>query len=74
MVCRRDFDHPTVYRIRVYGRLDESRSCWFDDLDIQDEPGEVTRLMGEIADQAALYGVLARVRDLGLPLLTVERL
>jgi hypothetical protein len=73
MVCKRDFDHPSTYCIRVYGRLDESRSCWFDDLEIANEPGEVTLLRGEIADQAALYGVLARVRDLGLPLLMVER-
>lgn len=73
MVCKRDFDHPACYRIRVYGCLDSSRSSWFDDLDIEEQQGEVTLLAGEIADQAALYGLLTRVRDLGLPLLSVER-
>jgi len=74
MVCKRDFDHPAHYRIRVFGCLDNSRSGWFDDLEIQEEPDDVTQLLGEIADQAALYGILTRVRDLGLPLLSIERL
>lgn len=74
MVCKRDFDHPAHYRIRVFGSLDNSRSGWFDDLEIQEEPDEVTQLWGEIADQAALYGILTRVRDLGLPLLSIERI
>lgn len=74
MVCKRDFDNPAQYCIRVYGCLDKSRSGWFDDLEIEKEPGEVTQLHGEIADQAALYGILTRVRDLGLPLLSIERL
>ncbi len=73
MVCKRDFDQPACYRIRVFGHLDSSRSGWFDDLDIEEEQGEVTQLSGEIIDQAALYGLLTRVRDLGLPLLSVER-
>lgn len=74
MVCKRSFDEPACYRISVSGRLDGSRSGWFDDLQILEQEEEVTTLTGEIADQAALYGILARVRDLGLPLLLVERL
>lgn len=72
--CKRDFDDPAQYHIRVFGRLDDSRSGWFDDMEIQEESDEVTLLRGEIADQAALYGILARVRDLGMPLLSIERL
>lgn len=72
--CKRDFDHPAQYSIRVFGCLDDSWSGWFDDMDIQEESEEVTLLRGEIADQAALYGILTRVRDLGMPLLSIERL
>jgi hypothetical protein len=74
MVSTREFDRPARYRIRVFGCLDTSRSAWFDDMEIQDESNHVTQLLGEISDQAALYSILTRVRDLGLPLLTVERL
>lgn len=74
MVCKRDFDQPACYRIRVFGCLDSSRSGWLDDLEVMVEPGEVTQLHGEITDQAALYGLLTRIRDLGLPLLSIERL
>ena len=72
--CKRDFDNPAQYDIRIYGCLDDSWSGWFDDMEIQEEPDEVTLLRGEIADQAALYGILTRVRDLGMPLLSIERL
>jgi hypothetical protein len=72
--CKRDFDHPAQYRIRVFGCLDESWSGWFDDMQIEEESDEVTLLQGEIADQSALYGILTRVRDLGMPLLSIERL
>jgi hypothetical protein len=56
-----------MYRIEVQGRLDESWTSWFDDMTI-------TTLSGVVADQAALHGLLARIRDLGLPLLSVQRL
>ena len=63
------------YEIRVQGRLSDARwSQWFGDLAVTaDENGE-TIICGEIADQAALYGLLARLRDLALPLLSVNRL
>jgi hypothetical protein len=74
MVNKRDFDNPACYCIRVYGCVGSKRSGWFDDLEIYQEADQVTRLQGEICDQAALYGLLARIRDLGLPLLSLERL
>jgi hypothetical protein len=59
------------YEIRVHGRLDPSWSEWFDGLTITHETNGDTVLAGSIADQAALYGVISRIRDLGLVLLTV---
>ena len=61
------------YEIRVGGRLDQSRSCWFDDMNLSFERGETT-ISGEVADQAALYGLLTKVRDLGLTLIDVRRI
>jgi hypothetical protein len=75
---RLDVDAPAAYRIEVQGRLDESWSSWFDDMAITIESGDggtiVTVLSGTVADQVALHGVLARVRDLGLPLLSVQHI
>jgi hypothetical protein len=59
------------YEIRVRGVLDRRWSAWFDGLQLSSEPGGVTVIAGEVADQAALHGLLAKVRDLGLPLLSV---
>ena len=60
-----------IYQIRVKGYLDQERSSWFDGQTItHNEHGE-TILSGTLADQAALYGVLLKIRDLGLPLLEV---
>ncbi len=61
-----------VYEIRVGGQLDEGWSEWFDGLAITHEAEGDTLLEGELADQAALHGVLAKVRDLGLRLLAVN--
>ena len=61
----------TVYEIRVKGHLDAHWTAWFAGLEITNlENGEAV-LSGEIVDQAALHGVLAKVRDLGLPLIAV---
>jgi hypothetical protein len=65
---------PVTYRIRVRGLLPEQWSEWFDGFAISYEAGEDTTLTGPVVDQAALHGLLARVRDLGLTLLTVERI
>jgi hypothetical protein len=59
------------YEIRVRGVLDPRWSGWFDGLELRGEPGGVTVIAGEVADQAALHGLLAKARDLGLPLLSV---
>jgi hypothetical protein len=62
------------YEIRVRGVLDRHWSVWFEGLELRSEPGGVTVLAGPVADQAALHGLLAKVRDLGLPLLSVRRI
>ena len=59
------------YNIRVRGHLDQSWSDWFEGLAISNESNGDAVLAGSIEDQAALHGLLARVRDLGLPLLAV---
>ncbi len=61
------------YRITVEGALDDSWSAWFDGLAIAHDADGNTTLAGAVRDQAALHGLLARVRDLGLTLLAVER-
>lgn len=61
---------PVPYQIRVRGRLDPRCEGWFDDLTITIDDGD-TLITGIVADQAALHGLLRRVRDLGLPLVSV---
>ncbi len=62
----------SVYEIRVKGHLGGRWSEWFDGLEITNLENGEALLSGEIADQAALHGVLAKVRDLGLPLVAVR--
>ena len=62
------------YEIRVRGLLDSGWSDWFEGLEVSsDAPGQ-TLIAGPVVDQAALHGLLARIRDLGLPLLSVQRI
>jgi hypothetical protein len=61
------------YYIRLKGHLDDRWSEWFDGLTISNRPDGDTVLRGPIVDQAALHGVLAKVRDLGLDLIVVRR-
>ena len=63
-----------TYEIRVVGHLDLRWSDWFDGLSISHVGDEETQLTGSVADQAALHGVLHKIRDLGLPLLAVQRI
>lgn len=63
----------TTYRIQVNGHLDDRWSDWFGGLEIVRHEDGTTELVGEVVDQAALHGVIARIRDLGLPLLAVDR-
>ena len=57
--------------IRVQGCIDEAWSSWFEGLTLCQEEDQ-TVLVGDVADQAALYGLLAKLRDLGLPLISVR--
>jgi hypothetical protein len=68
-----EFDKPNVYHIRVKGCLDPRWSDWFGDMTITPQANDETLLVGTVADQAALYGMLAKIADLGLPLLSVHR-
>jgi hypothetical protein len=61
------------YEIHVQGRLDPRWSVWFDAMTMADGVDGTTVMRGPVADQAALHGLLARLRDLGLPLLSVVR-
>jgi hypothetical protein len=63
--------HPAVYQLRVAGRLDQHWSPWFDGLAVTHEEGGSTSLTGTVTDQAELHGLLAKIRDLGVPLLSV---
>jgi hypothetical protein len=63
---------PSYYQITIQGHLDQYWSAWFDGLRITHESNGTTTLGGPIVDQAALHGVLIKIRDLGLPLLAVN--
>jgi hypothetical protein len=69
----REYDQPGIYLIRVKGHLDRSWSDWFDGFTISSQPGNESTLMGRVADQGTLYGLLGKLRDLGLPLLFVQQ-
>jgi hypothetical protein len=62
-----------IYEIHVRGRLDQRWSSWFEGLIISYEGEDITVLRGSLVDEAALHGVLNKVRDLALPLLAVNR-
>jgi len=66
-------DQPTVYQIRLKGHLGHHWTDWFDGLTIQLTDSGETHLTGLVVDQAALHGLLKKVRDLGMPLLSVIR-
>jgi hypothetical protein len=61
------------YEIRLQGNLDQRWSAWFDGLTLTAGADGTTTLRGPVVDQAALHGLLQRLRDLGLPLLSVAR-
>jgi hypothetical protein len=65
---------PARYELRVQGVLDNRWSAWFEGLQVSSDERGQTTITGPVADQAALHGLLAKVRDLGLPLLAVRRL
>jgi hypothetical protein len=65
---------PARYELRVQGVLEPRWSVWFEGLQVSSDERGQTTITGPVADQAALHGLLAKVRDLGLPLLSVRRL
>ena len=68
-----DPGQPMVYQIRVKGHLGRQWTDWFGGLTIKLEDNGETLLTGPVVDQAALHGVLRKVRDLSMPLLSVSR-
>lgn len=67
------YDPSAPYEIRLQGHLDTRWSDWFDGLTISLEDTGNTCLSGPVADQSALHGLLAKIRDLGLPLISLRR-
>ena len=67
-----DPSQPMVYQIRIKGHLSHQWADWFDGLTITLEEDGNTLLTGTVIDQAALHGLLKKVRDLGMPLLSVN--
>jgi hypothetical protein len=66
-------DQSPVYQIKVRGQLDRHWSDWFEGMQIVHQADNSTLLTGPVADQAALHGLLRKIRDLGLTLLLVQR-
>jgi hypothetical protein len=66
-----DLRQPAVYQIRLQGHLGREWTAWFEGMTISLEGNGDTLLTGPVVDQAALHGLLKKVRDLGLPLLSV---
>ena len=64
---------PVLYQIRIKGHLSRQRADWFEGLTITLEENGDTLLSGQLVDQAALHGILKKVRDLGMPLISVNR-
>jgi len=68
-----DSSQPLIYQIRLRGHLDSQWTDWFGGLSITLEEDGDTLLTGPVIDQAALHGLLKKVRDLGMPLVSVNR-
>ena len=68
-----EFDQSTAYQIRLKGILDSSWSDWFDGLTITTQGNEIV-LVGSVVDQSALHGILAKINDLGLSIVSLEKI
>jgi hypothetical protein len=68
---RQEHSISTTYVITIRGHLDQHWATWFEGLTITNGDNGETQLAGSVADQAALHGLLAKIRDLGLPLIAV---
>ena len=73
MTNGRNYDQPTSYLIRIQGTIDATWSDWFGGFTITRQNVE-TLLEGEARDQAALHGILAKINELGLSLISVDKL
>ncbi len=67
-------DRTGRYEIRLKGHLGSRWTTWFDGLTVTAEANGITVISGDVADQSALHGLLQKVRDVGLPLLSVTRI
>lgn len=63
-----------IYQIKIQGHLSDKWSGWFDGVSITIESDGTTLLTSSVVDQSALYGLLKKVRDLGMPLISVNRI
>jgi len=68
----RDSDEPGRYQIRLHGQLDAGWSDWFEGFTLTNESDGTTTLTGSVIDQSALHGMLRRVGDLGMTLVSVN--
>jgi hypothetical protein len=68
-----NLDEPGLYEIRIKGHLDDRWATWFEGMTLTRDANGETQITGPVIDQAALHGVLKRVRDLGMTLLSVDR-
>jgi len=69
-----DPSQPIMYQIRIKGHLDRRWRDWFEGMSISLENNGDTLITGPVADQSALHGLVKKVRDLGLPLISVNRI
>lgn len=67
-------DKGPRYELRVVGHLDARWAAWFDGLTLTHEADGTTNLRGPVVDQAALHGLLQKIRDLGVPLISVTQI
>ena len=67
-------DESRLYEIRIHGHLDHQWADWFGVLTVNQQENGDTLLIGTVVDQSALHGLLRKVRDLGMPLVSVNRL
>ena len=63
-----------IYQVRIEGQFDQQWTDWFEGLTVTQEEDGTTLLTGPIVDQSALHGLLKKVRDLGIPLISVNRM
>ena len=66
-------DRPSIYHIRITGHLDDEWADWFGGASVEPEQDGNTLLICQVIDQSTLHGLLRRIRDLGMPLISINR-